>query len=1417
MRKRMKIGISTILVLTLLLCLIPTNIFADSSQATAKNEDGFLAPIENRDISATPITTAEELSNIRNDLYGNYYLANDIDLSSYGNWTPIGSGLSTAFVGKLDGQGHTIKGLKVELQFGSGTIAWPSYVAGLFGACSGANIKNIALEDVSISLASTSGYEYNSKITADNSIYVGALVGYAADNTVIYNTHVSGKVSGKSSGEGCSPTRVGGLIGGANTALLSYSYNNAAVTSTNSSSLQAYNAYAGGLIGTASKELVIDKCFNSAEVTGTTGSFGDAIAGGLVSGTSDAATTITDSYNKGTVKATSGEGWFCDDAFAGGISADFKGTIDRVYNSGSVSAKSNDPYGISNYNAYAGGLCAKAASGTTINNSAQLNATVSAAASGTTSKYCISNGGTKTNNIALSSMQSGVTSDANSKKTVAQMKKSDPYTDTLAWDFESVWSIDEDIDFPYLMMVEVGSEQYDQEYIDDHIQFVNSKAYNEFMNNNRWSQIYWSDVNTLQTRQAEMLYKGAETAVDLVTLNFLNKALTDLFKDNNPFVPVLADYVNDYKVKVNVTKIQELELTSKRAEVYQKVSGYIKSVWNSVEYGELQDQSLYFYLHGDEQMPEDLRDEDIPQYINLIMDSDNYATLAGLLNVPDSLLNTIINKKREIAGNINESIDWLNAVMEYSANVESYVKADEIFKGYLEEMYNVLPEETQGEKNYKKNLGDALHSYIKYNDSSALQAKIWSSYAAEEIEGAFSDYIIDTVTETVHGWLKYVLTDAQFSALQTIGWFAEKTWKLVDYVTKNSEIQGCREMLRMNAYIERTSYNALKSVEEDLLDRQGYEDALKYDFAFKFLKETEITSIDTIISFMDAYQTSWLQAIRHLSNTFMDSAIVEAQLNKLYVYNTYCHGEVYNLGGKVITIACPTDVDILDSEGNIVVSVKDDAVDECADGLFANVVDRVKVITVPADQDYSVRISAYDDGKMIYSVSEYDENRENVQTTTYPEINIKSGNIYEGVVNDELKTDPETYDLSGIEEDINAEKHVASADTYIPVTEIVVEDQPEQMTVGDVMTLKAEIVPGDASVKSVVWKSSDEDILTVDEDGKVEAVSVGSAVLSAESLYGGVVTEFEITVVPKEDPLSSVSLAGYTTSLNGTIEMNFYMDMSDDIAADETAYMQFELPGSNHTTDKIMLTDARKSVRGGKTYYVFSAGVAAKNMVDDITATFYYSDGKKTAGPYSYTVQSYCEYIIDPKNGYDEESVALAKAMLNYGSAAQRFHDSTVADDKLANVNLSEEDKTLADASLDDSYLAETNGSCTGFDLKGSSVMTTTTTSLRHYFTVDSDLSNYTFKANGTTLTPKAYNKTLYYVEIEGIRARALDTPIQMTVTNTSDNTSYNLNYSVYTNIKSVTESNNQTDIAKDLMKSMYYYCEAAKEYFAAR
>ena len=74
------------------------------------------------------ITTPAELDNVRNDLSGHYVLMNNIDLSDYDNWEPIGSFVPVsdapedaetpdpkfAFTGTFNGNGYTISGLTIE-------------------------------------------------------------------------------------------------------------------------------------------------------------------------------------------------------------------------------------------------------------------------------------------------------------------------------------------------------------------------------------------------------------------------------------------------------------------------------------------------------------------------------------------------------------------------------------------------------------------------------------------------------------------------------------------------------------------------------------------------------------------------------------------------------------------------------------------------------------------------------------------------------------------------------------------------------------------------------------------------------------------------------------------------------------------------------------------------------------------------------------------------------------------------------------------------------------------------------------------------------------------------------------------------------------------------------------------------------
>ena len=92
----------------------------------------------------TPIYTAEDLYNIRNDLAGKYILMNDIDLSIYENWEPIGT-KDEPFTGLFDGNNHSIKNLKINSEHNTkGT-----YYFGLFGYLV-SNVENSVIKNVSI-------------------------------------------------------------------------------------------------------------------------------------------------------------------------------------------------------------------------------------------------------------------------------------------------------------------------------------------------------------------------------------------------------------------------------------------------------------------------------------------------------------------------------------------------------------------------------------------------------------------------------------------------------------------------------------------------------------------------------------------------------------------------------------------------------------------------------------------------------------------------------------------------------------------------------------------------------------------------------------------------------------------------------------------------------------------------------------------------------------------------------------------------------------------------------------------------------------------------------------------------------------------------------------------------------------------
>ena len=191
------------------------------------------------------ISTPEELDAVRNDLDGNYMLANDIDMSGFYTFEPIGNETDGAFTGTFDGNGYAI--IDLDLNYDS-----YKYV-GLFGYLDG-DVSNITLENVDII----------------GGRYVGGIAGYADENANVSDCNVSGKIVIEDSYFTC---YLGGIVGKSNCDI-SNCINEAALNK-NGNSIYATN-YIAGIVGYSTRN--ISGCENKGSQTLELYS-GDYIAG----------------------------------------------------------------------------------------------------------------------------------------------------------------------------------------------------------------------------------------------------------------------------------------------------------------------------------------------------------------------------------------------------------------------------------------------------------------------------------------------------------------------------------------------------------------------------------------------------------------------------------------------------------------------------------------------------------------------------------------------------------------------------------------------------------------------------------------------------------------------------------------------------------------------------------------------------------------------------------------------------------------------------------------------------------------------------------------------------------------------------------------------------------------------------------
>lgn len=347
----------------------------------------------------------------------------------------------------------------------------------------------------------------------------------------------------------------------------------------------------------------------------------------------------------------------------------------------------------------------------------------------------------------------------------------------------------------------------------------------------------------------------------------------------------------------------------------------------------------------------------------------------------------------------------------------------------------------------------------------------------------------------------------------------------------------------------------------------------------------------------------------------------------------------------------------------------------------------------------------------------------------------------------------------------------------------------------------------DAPVYAEVKIDGEKLVCAFDENGKY-TLATGKITVNGKTNY-------------YKDGKSAVTTAGYTVSMNGNVDVNFLMIISEQVRTANGSYLEFTKP--NGAKEKIFLKDIVEDVSG---YYKFTCGVAAAEMTDDIKLSVY--DGEGIIYTDSYSVVDYATAIIEGEESvFTTEAKNAAASMLNYGAYAQLYFDRST--DNFANAGLGYDMEPSLNPIKD---IVDINGIYRVDDAAGgaayvsSSLSLLSTTSIYHYFTVSGDVSDYTFTfgsgEDAVALTPVLDVKngvTRYRVELDGIPATKLDEAYTVTVTNVNDaSDTVTVVYSALAYADLVLDAyadtaNEKASQLVSLMKAMYQYYEAAAAY----
>lgn len=372
-----------------------------------------------------------------------------------------------------------------------------------------------------------------------------------------------------------------------------------------------------------------------------------------------------------------------------------------------------------------------------------------------------------------------------------------------------------------------------------------------------------------------------------------------------------------------------------------------------------------------------------------------------------------IVKTEKVLSNISKSVDYLTTLQElckYQSSCMAIMEMSESYKNVLQYMYEHCPYDNPDLKLALKDCVTIMKS-SQLELSDKMRRRLVTIVGKEAVKYGI-DKIWDIAKESVYASNPYV----------ALYWAAYKSASfLCDTLFNTSEI--AERTVKMGALLE------IRKLLQEAYDSQGgvfekdrskgnaetYLAAIDMNYryldedcsaAYKFVEAVDGALLNKLLSLFGKKEHQEVKRkIEDMRKGYQNEFYfmqmlwindLEAEYPEQYARYKSILEESSENARKKYWIACPVDVYVYDTEGNLAVSVVNN-IPFCADESLFTVASsdgEKEIWFYGEDGDYTIRYSGTDQGTMDITVEEYDEKGEISRQTKHTDVPLKKDSVY---------------------------------------------------------------------------------------------------------------------------------------------------------------------------------------------------------------------------------------------------------------------------------------------------------------------------------------------------------------------------------------------------------------------------------------